>query len=632
MQKIFRKNLKLLPNNPILEIPPTLIFKRSKTIGSVIFNYKKVVENVITNNYQPDSRNFPSCDCKSSAFTDPNHGHIVTNNLKIIECNHLRSLLMKGPKYREPQNVYWDSFLKHFKNDFTMYLENRISEINIKQIDFKSCEDFYNKVLEDINSSIEKIKKRKRFFRKMRLTMPNVKETLKTLHEKFVFVPTDKAGNNIAVICKTFYITQSMKELGCFGNGNTLDVKNRTYKEIKDPVKKIIDRHIKYGTCKLKCDSIPDSLPYLYWIPKMHKKPITKQRYIAASGSCTTKPISQMLTKVLSLIDKNLKIYSSRIFRKCGVNPYWIISNSTEVFKCASKYNQKLNCKNMRTYDFSTLYTKIPHKLLKQNFTWIINKAFEVSKKGFISVYAQCAKWTNFPGKNTVFFNKGQLIRILHWLIDNIYVTFGDKIFQQKIGIPMGTDCAPFLANLFLFALECKWVEKMLKKGKYHLLNKFKACCRYIDDLLLLNNDETMKRVMFQIYPSELILIPDDSDGNATHFLDLLLKIVDGFLSSSVYDKRDVFSFPVVNFPFLCGNIPNRSSYGVFIGELVRYARACTFIDDFKCKTKNTICKLLKQNFTIKMLKRSWYKFCRRHILLIQKYGSSILSFHEEWS
>ena len=148
--------------------------------------------------------------------------------------------------------------------------------------------------------------------------------------------------------------------------------------------------------------------------------------------------------------------------------------------------------------------------------------------------------------------------------------------------------------------------------------------------MLLINNDETMKRVMHHIYPPELKLVPDDSNGTSTHFLDLLLKIANGFLSSSVYDKRDIFNFPVVNFPFLCGNIPNRSSYGVFLGELVRYARACTFIDDFKCKTKKTICKLLKQNFTIKMFKRSWYKFCQRRILLIQKYGSDILTCHEE--
>ena len=139
-----------------------------------------------------------------------------------------------------------------------------------------------------------------------------------------------------------------------------------------------------------------------------------------------------------------------------------------------------------------------------------------------------------------------------------------------------------------------------------------------------------MKRVCLKMYPEELILIPDDTDGTATHFLDLSLKIEEGFLSSSIYDKRDVFNFSVVNFPFLSGNIPNRSSYGVFIGELVRYARGCTYIDDFKCKTKNTISKFLKQNFTPKMLKRSWSKFCRSHVLLIQKFGSIILSLSDE--
>ena len=185
----------------------------------------------------------------------------------------------------------------------------------------------------------------------------------------------------------------------------------------------------------------------------------------------------------------------------------------------------------MRTYDFSTLYTKIPHKLLKKTFTWIVNKAFDISERNFISVYSRNARWSNRPRKNTLFFKKFQLIKTIHWLIDNIFVTFGDKIFQQIIGIPMGTDCAPFLANLFLFALEWQWIDKQRKAGKYFLLNKFKACCRYIDDLFLLNNDETMRCVMYQIYLPELKLIPDDTDGTFTEFLGLSLKVNNGFLS-----------------------------------------------------------------------------------------------------
>ena len=71
---------------------------------------------------------------------------------------------MKGPKYREPQNVNWDNFLKQFEENLTNYLQTRVDEINNKEIYFQSCEVYYNKVLKDIKTSIEKIKKRKPFF------------------------------------------------------------------------------------------------------------------------------------------------------------------------------------------------------------------------------------------------------------------------------------------------------------------------------------------------------------------------------------------------------------------------------------------------------------------------------------
>ena len=76
------------------------------------------------------------------------------------------------------------------------------------------------------------------------------------------------------------------------------------------------------------------------------------------------------------------------------------------------------------------------------------------------------------------------MIRLLNWLIDNIYVTFGDKCFRQVIGIPMGTDCAPFLANLFLFSYEFKWIDKQ-RKHNQDVYKFFRYCGRYIDDLVL---------------------------------------------------------------------------------------------------------------------------------------------------
>ena len=136
---------------------------------------------------------------------------------------------------------------------------------------------------------------------------------------------------------------------------------------------------------------------------------------------------------------------------------------------------------------------------------------------------------------------------------------------------------------------------------------------------------------MTDIYPKELILVPDKSDGMSCPFLDLQLTIKDHCISSSIFDKRDAFDFPIVNFPTLTGNIPRKSSYGVFIGELVRYARACTYYDDFKDRSLSLVKKLKTQFFTDKLLKKSFNRFCGSHILLIQKYGRRILNLHNEW-
>ena len=88
---------------------------------------------------------------------------------------------------------------------------------------------------------------------------------------------------------------------------------------------------------------------------------------------------------------------------------------------------------------------------------------------------------------------------------------------------------------------------------------------------------------------------------------------------------RDVFDFPIVNFPTLTGNIPTK--YGVFVGELVCYARACTYYEDFLKRMLLLIRKLMKKAFTFRKLNSSYFKFADSHILLVQKYGPRILSF-----
>ena len=65
------------------------------------------------------------------------------------------------------------------------------------------------------------------------------------------------------------------------------------------------------------------------------------------------------------------------------------------------------------------------------------------------------------------------------------------------------------------------------------------------------------------------------------HFWDLNLSITNGRVSSKIYDKRGVFNFEIVNFPFLDGDVPRSPSYGVYISQLIQFARVCSNVDDF---------------------------------------------------
>ena len=98
-----------------------------------------------------------------------------------------------------------------------------------------------------------------------------------------------------------------------------------------------------------------------------------------------------------------------------------------------------------------------------------------------------------------------------------------------------------------------------------------------------------------QIYPSELKLNKVNASDTEAAFLDLHLSISNDIASTKIYDKRDDFDFEIVNFPFLDGDVPRSTSYGVYISQLIRFARASSYVADFNTRNKLLTQKLLKQ-------------------------------------
>ena len=111
-----------------------------------------------------------------------------------------------------------------------------------------------------------------------------------------------------------------------------------------------------------------------------------------------------------------------------------------------------------------------------------------------------------------------QLITYVEYLIDNIFISIGNHVF---IGIPMGTDCAPLLANLFLFHFEYSYIKEKLSKADYSMALSYKYTVRYIDDLLTFNNPSFEGNIA-TIYPPELTLKKTTESSNRLSYLDIV--------------------------------------------------------------------------------------------------------------
>ena len=113
---------------------------------------------------------------------------------------------------------------------------------------------------------------------------------------------------------------------------------------------------------------------------------------------------------------------------------------------------------------------------------------------------------------------------MINFLIDNIFVERGGEIFQKVIGITKGTNCAPLLADIFIYSYEAEFIQTIIKSGRRHLAKSFHFTYIYIDGVFSLNNHRFTDYV-YDIYHVELEIKETTDDQYHSSFLDLLLGI-----------------------------------------------------------------------------------------------------------
>ena len=593
-----------LPDKLQSEDPPSIVYNLSSTIRSKIFNYRETVNDIDVNDQLTYGTKIPNCDCHNSPFVDSDHGHIVTGDLRIIENHHLRQLISKGPNYREPRNINWKKCKEAVENGTDTFANTLSAKYDLRYIDIVP---WRNKVLQKVDAKIAFLK-RKMKYRKVNpvLQQTEVIEYLRDLHSKFVLVPIDKAANNVSIICKRFYVEVILKEIGILGEGNSTYLKSDLSKEhiIQDNVE--YANHLKMEVTERELD-----LPAMYWIPKKHKHP-TGKRFIIASKQCATKQISTAVSKVFKLIYSQVENFHKKAKFLSNYNKFWVLQNCNPVIESLNRINKKKNAKSISTFDFSTLYTKLPHNKLVKELSEVIDFVFDAGSNKHIAIsnFGK-AYWSKNKPKTSVSFTKNSLKIAVKHLVQNCYFTVGNVVMRQAIGIPMGIDPAPFWANLFLYQFEQRYMTDLISTDKVKARH-FHSTKRFIDDLCAINDGNLFGRIYSDIYPEELELKVEHSGTHAS-FLSLDITIIEDMFVYKLFDKRDDFPFSIVRMPHIDSNIPESIFYSAFVGEFLRIARSTLLLGDFKSKAKGLCQRMHSQGANRDITKRNLLKIISRH-------------------
>ena len=271
-------------------------------------------------------------------------------------------------------------------------------------------------------------------------------------------------------------------------------------------------------------------------------------RFIANSSSCTTTELSKLLTSCLTAVKKHVIKYCEKVYERSGKNLFWSIKNSGEILDKLKA--RDFNATSLSTYDFSILYTTLPHNLIKDKLIDLIERTFHREGSSYLASNDRNAFFTSEKPKKYHAWSCQNVCDALTFLLDNIFIRFGIKLYRQVVGIPMGTNCAPLIADLFLFCYERDFMMSLSDDKQADVIHVFNTTSRYLVAILNINNVYFDNMVSQILYPSELQLNKANTSDSEAAFLDLYLSISNDIVSTKIYDKRDDFDFEIVNFPF----------------------------------------------------------------------------------
>ena len=580
-----------------------VVKKLSKSIRGLILNHNSVVKKI--DKYPAPAG---SCMCRKlyPARFRPNNGCVLTGQLNLVKHDRLRRVLECGPNFRDINTkARAIESVRSGLMELAAYLAG-------KDMCISSFNAWMDEVLQRISKHLESLQPKRLSTKQKPLLDFATRKALRKLQRHLVIVPIDKASNNIGFVCKSLYAFTLRQELDNSG----------AYEKVDISIEDLVAAHEKF--LKPKKIQGEHKLPFLYWLPKFHKDPVGA-RFIAASNKCTTSKLSKVLSSALNLVLHTLRDKDNERIQISGVRRFFVVETYEELSGFLSEWRRGQDGRErsgLYTGDFSTMYTSIPHEELFDAVERAIREAFDIeagerdcdasdlaiswSAKGSSCVWVRATK--SLHKDNVHAMPLAELNALVRYLVSNTYLSIADSIYRQTVGIPMGTNCAPVLANLFLYSYESRYVSRIEREQGLDAARNFHMTFRLIDDVLSVDNPliESAVSVPFEeggMYPTSLDLNKTSKSPDAVEFIGVNVEARSKRFRLSVYDKRKSFPFHVRRYPLMSSLIPRSIPYGVFVGLLHRGYRICSGVKDFLSYALDVGCVLRDNGCSTKRLK-----------------------------
>ena len=428
-----------------------------------------------------------------------------------------------------------------------------------------------------------------------------------------------------------------------------------------------------------------ETVPTFGVVVKTIKK--NKLRFLAKSHNTSLSQLSKWISRTLKLMMPMSEDVWTQLFRTGGmVTPgSWVITNSRQARQRMNRMQAMGKRPNggQQTYDFATMYTQLKlfadptpdpnnetesedemplwemrnrrrrrnndngpqhedRDVLHSKMQAYTDLVFEYAKQT-VKPYGEekvleVQSWGRSPtpwkrasadlvdSDRKKFVTRERIMKWIKYLLEHLYVKVGDKIYRQEIGVPMGTSCSPFLANLTLFMFEFEWFSEQISRLRpWHLrrreqLMSLAFCTRYIDDLWNpLVEETTFRAVTAQMYPEWLPLGEPEASGQEINYLDMSIKHNNNTSkwSSKLYDKREAMvakGLKLNKFPHPESMLTSRCKYGVITSQLHRYNVACSSKRAFMVSAVKLYSDYLDKGYSKRHTGRYFSSFMRRHM------------------